>query len=459
MTAKILVVDDLLSNVKLLQAKLTGEYYSVLTAMSGPEAIKMAQEHHPDIILLDVMMPGMDGHETCRRLRADPAITYIPIVMVTALDNTTENRVNGLNAGADDFLTKPIDDVALFSRIRSLTRFKILVDELRLRGKTTTDMSAVDGNIMSYANKIEDGKILIMDEDSIRADGINNVLQENFRETVILSNPAQSINLTNAADYELIIIDLHFAGDGLRQCSNFRNNKETRYTPILLLLDEGEDKSVLDKASEIGISDFITVPICNNELIARVSLQIKRKRYQDALRMHLKSNAEMSIKDPLTGCYNRRYFDMYFHNIINASREKNKDLSLMIMDVDHFKQVNDSLGHAVGDEILQQMCDRVFDNLRVSDLLARFGGEEFVAILPETDIKDAVAVAERLRHKIESKPFNTSAGPINKTLSIGVSGLNKANAEHDYKNLLARADELLYEAKKTRNAVVSDLNA
>ncbi|WP_169193634.1 PleD family two-component system response regulator [Anaplasma platys] len=455
MTARILVVDDLPANIKLLQAKLAKEYYSVLTAMSGPEAIEMAKAHQPDIILLDVMMPGMDGYETCKLLRADPAITYIPIVMVTALDNTTENRVNGLSSGADDFLTKPIDDIALLSRIRSLTRFKIIVDELRLRGKTTEDMSMIDGSIMHYANQIADGKILIIDEDKIRAEGINNVLQAYFQETAIFSDPTQTMDFKNTASYDLLIMDLHFAGDGLRLCSEFRNcNEETRYTPVLLVFDEGEDRTILRKAFEIGISDYLMIPICNNELIARVNLQIKRKRYQDALRMHLKSNAEMSIKDPLTGCYNRRYFDMYFQNIAKESVEKEKDLSVMILDLDHFKQVNDTLGHPIGDELLKKMQERIFDSIRISDLLARLGGEEFVIILPETNARKATSVAERLRKGVAEVPFITSAGPIIKTLSIGVAEFRRSVETPE--QLLARADELLYEAKKSRNAVVSD---
>ncbi|KAF2281816.1 hypothetical protein GH714_042640 [Hevea brasiliensis] len=389
MTAKILVVDDLIANVKLLQAKLTKEYYNVLTAMSGEEAIQLAREKHPDLILLDVMMPDMDGYETCRRLRADPATTYIPVVMVTALDNTTDNRVNGISSGADDFLTKPINDVALFSRIRSLTRFKILVDELRLRGKTNTEMSSVDGNIMHYANQISNAKIMILDSDKVRSEHMNSVLQEYFQETAVLDNPSQDVNLQNAESYDLFIIDLNFGGDGLRLCSNFRSNNNTRYPHT----------------------------------------------------------------DPLTGCYNRRYFDMHFQNIVNEARDKGKDLSVMIIDVDHFKQVNDTLGHTVGDELLQQLRKRIFDNIRISDLLARFGGEEFVIILPETGIDQAVIAAERLRKKVAGEPFNTSAGALDKTISIGVAEFRPSEEAKDFLN---RADKCLYSAKETRNAVSHD---
>jgi two-component system cell cycle response regulator len=136
MVARVLVVDDVDANVRLLEAKLTIEYYEVLTASDGPTAIRVAAEQKPDIILLDVMMPGMDGFETCRRIKADPATSHIPVVLVTALDGR-EDRIVGLDAGADDFVTKPIDDVLLFARVKSLTRLKLIMDELREREESS----------------------------------------------------------------------------------------------------------------------------------------------------------------------------------------------------------------------------------------------------------------------------------------------------------------------------------
>ena len=455
MTAKVLIVDDLPANIKLLQAKLIGEYYNVLTATNGMDAIKIAEEKHPDIILLDVMMPEMDGYETCKRLKSNPATTYIPIVMVTALDNTSDNRVSGLSYGADDFLTKPINDIALFARIRSLTRFKMVIDELRLRGKTNIDMSILHNNTMDYANKIDDASILIVDEDIIRSEHINNVLQKSFQQTVVSHNIDQALTLSNTQNYDLIIIDLEFSGDGLRLCSQLRNKIETRYTPILVLLDDHENPKLLSKAFDIGIHDYITNPIDSNELIARVNVQVKRKRYQDALRINVDTSMTMAITDPLTGCYNRRYFDMHFHNMVNELLQKDKNLSLMILDIDHFKEVNDTFGHTVGDELLQQFKKQVSDNIRITDLLARFGGEEFVVILPDTTITTAEQVATRLLTMIEKTPFKTSVGDINKTVSIGVVEVQKSDI-NNIKQLIDRVDKCLYEAKNTgRNKIIT----
>ena len=130
MTARVLVVDDILANVRLLEAKLAAEYFDVVTAMNGADALEAVQRTKPDIVLLDVMMPGIDGIEVCRRIKANPATQHIPVIMVTALDQP-EDRVRGLEAGADDFLTKPVNDVALFCRVKSLVRLKMLTDELR----------------------------------------------------------------------------------------------------------------------------------------------------------------------------------------------------------------------------------------------------------------------------------------------------------------------------------------
>src|SRR5580704_4534620 len=143
MTARVLVVDDIMSNVKLLEAKLTAEYFDVATAYNGLECLKRIEENIPDIVLLDVMMPGMDGFEVCRRIKSDPRIAHVPVVMVTALDQPSD-RVTGLEAGADDFLTKPVDDAALFARVRSLVRLKMMTDELRMREATGQSMGLLD---------------------------------------------------------------------------------------------------------------------------------------------------------------------------------------------------------------------------------------------------------------------------------------------------------------------------
>src|ERR1700720_4201690 len=162
MTARVLVVDDILSNVKLLEAKLSAEYFEVITAFNGLECLSKMETGAPDIVLLDVMMPGMEGFEVCRRIKANPKTAHIPVVMVTALDQPSD-RVAGLDAGADDFLTKPVDDAALFARVRSLGRLKMMTDELRMREETGQSMGLHDP-ALNYSDTESPSRILIVED-------------------------------------------------------------------------------------------------------------------------------------------------------------------------------------------------------------------------------------------------------------------------------------------------------
>jgi len=163
MTARVLVVDDILPNIKLLEARLTAEYFDVLTATNGADAIATCEQGLCDIVLLDVMMPGMDGFEVCRLLKSQLATAHLPIVLVTALDQPAD-RVRGLEAGADDFLTKPIDEVSLIARVRSLARLKVVIDELRNRANTTVALGMIAPFATPNADDGRRGRVLIVDD-------------------------------------------------------------------------------------------------------------------------------------------------------------------------------------------------------------------------------------------------------------------------------------------------------
>src|ERR1700680_5019131 len=163
MTARILVVDDVPANVKLMEARLSAEYFDVITALSGQEALAMCERAQCDIVLLDVMMPDMDGFEVCRRLKANPSTHHLPVIMVTALDQTSD-RVRGLEAGADDFLTKPVSDIALVARVRSLVRLKMMTDELRMRAVTSKEIGIEHPAREAIADTGRGGRVLIVDD-------------------------------------------------------------------------------------------------------------------------------------------------------------------------------------------------------------------------------------------------------------------------------------------------------
>ncbi|MFA5952404.1 MAG: response regulator, partial [Hyphomicrobium sp.] len=163
MTARVLVVDDILANIRLLQARLEAEYFEVVTATSGQQALDICGRERVDVVLLDVMMPGMDGFEVCRRIKANASTLHIPVVMVTALDQPSD-RVQGLEYGADDFLTKPVDDIALVTRVKSLARLKMLNDEMLMRAVTSRQLGLGDEDMLREALADRPGRVLVVDD-------------------------------------------------------------------------------------------------------------------------------------------------------------------------------------------------------------------------------------------------------------------------------------------------------
>jgi two-component system cell cycle response regulator len=454
MTARVLVVDDILANVRLLEAKLTSEYFEVCTAMNGADALEAVDSFKPDIILLDVMMPGIDGIEVCRRIKSDPKSQHIPVIMVTALDQI-EDRVRGLEAGADDFVTKPVNDAALFCRLKSLVRLKMLIDELRGRNDDHID-GAHDQQPIDLSHEEADANVVVVDNRGIIADRIKDSLGS-IHKLLPVTEPSEVIKLAQEKDIDLFIVSFDLMDhDSLRLCSQLRSFERTRQIPILVVSDP-EDQSRLMRALDMGVNDYLHRPLDKLELKARVNTQIKRKRYTDRLRFNVTRSMELAVTDPLTGLYNRRHMDKQLEIHVTNAAARGKPVSLLTVDVDFFKPINDTHGHDVGDRVLQELAVRLKAQVRAIDLCCRMGGEEFVIILPETDLQVGFTVAERLRRTIAGKPFNAGAkhGPLSITVSIGVSAYE--SAADTPASILKRADEALYEAKRAgRNRVVSD---
>jgi len=457
MTARVLIVDDILPNVKLLEAKLSGEYFEVITALSGEEGIKQAQEHSPDIILLDVMMPGMDGFETCLALKNDPVTSHIPVIMVTALTDATD-RVRGLECGADDFLSKPVNDVALMARVRSLVRLKMTVDEWRVRENTATQFGLLNQQGTVLSEPYEKARILVIEDKSFESEKFVETLKQDEDDVVPVRSGEQGIALAQQSAYDMIIVSLNLgAEDGLRLCSHLRSGERTRSVPILIIGEETDMKRIA-VGLEIGAYDYILRPIDRNELLARVRTQVRRKRYQDRLKANYEMSLSMALTDTLTGLYNRRYLMVHLEKLLKKNADAKKALCVLMIDLDHFKNINDTHGHPVGDETLKIFAERVQQRLRGFDLVARLGGEEFVVVLPDINMDMAIQVAERLRRGIADEPFKvgTPAAPldINVTISVGAMLVNVGQADVTPDQILKRVDDEVYKAKNAgRNRV------
>ena len=455
MSARILVVDDVPANVKLLEARLSAEYFDVTTAFSGSEALAMAERAECDIVLLDVMMPDMDGFEVCRRLKANPATHHIPVVMVTALDQPSD-RVKGLEAGADDFLTKPVSDVALISRVRSLSRLKMVTDELRMRALTSREIGIQSPERAAVAETGRGGRIMIVDDRKSSYERLVTTLTTEHAVDVE-TEPSEALFHAAEGNYDLLIVSLGLENfDGLRLCSQVRSLERTRNLPVLAVAEPDNNQRLL-RGLEIGVNDYLIRPIDKNELLARARTQIKRKRYTERLRDNVQMTVEMAITDALTGLHNRRYMETHLSTLVEQAASRGKPISLLILDIDYFKSVNDTYGHDAGDDVLREFAVRLRKSIRNIDLACRYGGEEFVVVMPETDMGVATTVAERLRRRIATEPFpiQQEMQLLDVTISIGIAGLH--GAEDNAAAMLKRADQALYRAKRDgRNRVVPD---
>ena len=456
MSARVLVVDDIPVNVRLLEAKLSAEYFDVVTAASGAEALEAIARQAPDIVLLDVMMPEMDGFEVCRRIKADSAIAHIPVVMVTALSDSAD-RVRGLEAGADDFLTKPVNDLALFARVRSLVRLKTVMDEWRLREETCGKFDLLGVSGVSAADEGNDADVLIIENAGPTAERMTETLQRVGDRVTVAHRGADAFALCKSQSFDLLIVSLSMSGeDGLRLCSQLRSQDETRQVPILLVIDDFDTQRLV-KGFDIGANDYLVRPVDANELVARARTQIRRRRYQDRLRSNYERSLSLALTDSLTGLYNRRYTVRHLDGLMSRTRDNGKPVSVLLFDIDHFKSVNDTHGHAAGDEVLRVIGQRASDNLRGTDMVARFGGEEFVVVMGDTTRELAAMVAERIRERIAAEPIALPDDPngINVSVSIGIATAGPEDTTPD--DLLRRADAAMYRAKAGgRNRVETD---
>ena len=455
MTARVLVVDDIPANVKLLEARLSAEYFDVITAMSGKEALAICERAECDLVLLDVMMPDLDGFEVCRRLKTNPVTHHIPVVMVTALDQPSD-RVRGLEAGADDFLTKPIPDMALIARVRSLSRLKMVTDELRMRALTSRDIGIESPEREAVADTGRGGRVLIVDDRAASHERIAAVLAKEHTVDVE-TDPSEALFRAAEGNYDLLIVSLDLTNfDALRLCSQVRSLDRTRNVPILAVTEPDNSARML-RGLEIGVNDYLMRPIDKNELLARARSQVRKRRYAERLRDNVQMSIEMAITDALTGLFNRRYMESHLGTLIEQAIARGKPLTALVIDIDYFKSINDTHGHDAGDDVLREFALRIKRSIRGIDLACRCGGEEFVVVMPETDMAVAAMVAERLRRRIAADAFaiQQGAGNVPVTISIGIAALR--GKDDTAAALIKRADQALYRAKRDgRNRVVPE---
>jgi two-component system cell cycle response regulator len=455
MTARVLIVDDKPANLRLLEAQLHSEFFDTVSATNGRQALSSALRDLPDIVLLDVMLPDLSGYEVCRRLKADRRTWHIPVLMLTALDSA-EARAEGTAAGADDFLLKPAFAPELIARVRSHVRLKLLADEFRAResGEHPLVSPAMLEEDLSSERSVS---IVVVDDHAHVLGGMSTHLGD--FGAVIHVDRRQAFDQIARLPVDLVILPLiaeEEIAHNLRLAARIRSNQSTRRLPILAAVNRSENKPLV-QAFELGVNDCVRAPVEGVELVTRVRTLLRRKRLSDRMRRSVGLSLQLASTDAVTGLFNRHYLEQQLDLLTARARAAGKPLSVLMLDIDHFKVVNDTHGHAAGDKVLRAIGELIIANVRGIDIAARYGGEEFAIVMPETDLATARPIADRLRRLLSALDIaHDEAGALSVTTSIGVAEL--CDADQDGHAVLARADNALYWAKRNgRNRVGVDV--
>ncbi|MBF0100315.1 MAG: response regulator [Desulfobacterales bacterium] len=444
---RVLIVDDDNQNLKLLRGYLMNQNFDIHTASNGIECIDKVNTVMPDLILLDVMMPRLNGFETTFKLKSDSKTSHIPIILLTALDSSDAKK-KGLDAGADEFLTKPVNRTELIARVNSMLRLKKYHDQLTTRTHSEKQfVNEHDSSPGKSKNKIAP-RILIMEHSEVDYLLIVKYLEGESYELLRATTDEMALTMAVKFNVDVVLLDIMSPGiNGFEVCRKLKLLDEIRHVQIVIMSDINDlDNKIM--GVEKGADDYLIKPINCKEIQARVKVLLKKKIYMDQLYSHYEVALNSAITDGLTSLYNQTYFCRYLELETKRSERQKYSLALLMMDVNDFKIYNDSLGHLTGDVILREIAQVIRSSVREIDLVSRYGGDEFAAVLPYSDRKMALMVAERITIAIEKHRFSLdSINALKKvTISIGIAICPEDALS--VLELINKSDIMMYESKK-----------
>lgn len=444
---KVLVADDEPTIVNFFIAALSDQGYEIESAVNGAQAVEKALSFLPDVILLDVVMPELNGYQVTEKLKANPATAGIPIILVTGL-GSVEDKVQGLESGADDFLTKPFNLQEMLARVHSLIKLKKLQDQLKEMSARQPMPVHIKKVLSSYRSHI-----LIVEDDERITNICKTILGTGGYIVDIAPDGEEAQKYLRAAIPDLILLDLMLPGiSGLDLLKQLKEDSVTKDIPVIIITALGDLKTKV-KSFYMGVDDYLVKPVNSLELLARVKANIRKHMAQQELKYSLDETFQQSITDPLTGLYNRHYLDTVMDRELALFKRHGRIFSLMIMDIDNFKPINDNLGHLSGDQVLSGAAQILKDEIRTSDLAVRYGGDEFIVIFSDTKEDKAMIIAQRIRAAVEQKKFVEGKDQM-ASVSIGLTQASAQDKSGD--DIIKRADDAMYQAKRAgKNRVVA----
>lgn len=461
MSARILIVDDVAANRIVHQARLSAACYDTVLACDGATCLAIARQDRPDLVLLDLDLPDISGLEVLRTLRRDPQCRDIPVIALTAT-SAPADRLAAFAAGADEVMDRPANERVLLARLRNLLR-------LKAEGEfPATDSIALAGLAEAPAVFEPQGTIALVAPFAACADGLRASLAGQVRDRLVVLSRREALADIAAGEGDGTLPDVFIlADDGrnpaatLRLLSELKSHQSTRYAAVCVMgpAGEGDDAAM---AFDLGADDAVGTSITPEELALRTRGLLRRKRQSDRHRARMQDGLRLAMLDPLTGLYNRRFVGPQLAAAAARARAEGTPFAVMVMDLDRFKQVNDLYGHAAGDQVLVEVARRLTANLRDTDVLARVGGEEFLAILPGSCMMNARRVAERLCQMMDDAPIRLLSGEqLHVTMSIGVAvARGDGGGDMLVDGLVEQADLALLESKGAgRNQVTYRMSA
>ncbi len=459
MPGNVLIVDDVATNRIILRVKLAAAYYKVTQVRNGHQALEHLKTHQPDLVFVASHLPDMTGLDLCRTIKGRTPGRRMPILLTSRQVNSAL-RIAALRAGAVEVMSLPLDDGLLQARLRGLMRNHETAEEQYLRDETTSALCFADA-AQSYAPP---ARIALIGPSLDRAEAFRNRLPRRRRAHVACHTGAsfwKTVSGNLAPDICVVIIEARAPTKGLRLLAGLRALPGTRHAAILAVLEGPAPQSGAD-ALDLGASDLVGEDAEPDEITLRLDNLFAQKLMADRLRLSVKNGLRAALIDPLTGLYNRRYAMPHLAHMSEVAVGSGRQLAIMVADLDHFKTINDRFGHAAGDAVLRDVAQRLCDNLRTVDLVARIGGEEFLVAMPDTDRRHAQATARHLCQVISARAFTApgakTAFPV--TMSVGVAMSADAGNATPIDELLDQADRALYGAKSCgRNQVTLSLTA